>query len=86
MLRTCNNACHMSKMIQIRNVPDDVHRKLKVRAAQEGTTLSDFLLAEIRAAAEQPSMAELLERLASQPAFDPDVSSAELIRRDRDAR
>lgn len=86
MRRTCNNAYHMSKMIQIRNVPDDVHRKLKVRAAQEGTTLSDFLLAEIRAAAEQPSMTELLERLASQPPFDPDVSSAELIRRDRDAR
>ena len=76
----------MSKMIQIRNVPDDVHRKLKVRAAQEGTTLSDFLLAEIRAAAEQPSMTELLERLASQPSFDPEVSSAELVRRDRDAR
>jgi hypothetical protein len=86
MLRTCNNACHMSKMIQIRNVPDDVHRKLKVRAAQEGTTLSDFLLAEIRLAADQPSMTELLERLASQPPFDPGVSSAELIRRHRDAR
>jgi plasmid stability protein len=86
MLSTCNNALHMSKMIQIRNVPDDVHRKLKVRAAQEGTTLSDFLLAEISAAAEQPSMTELLERLASQPPFDTEVSSAELIRRDRDSR
>ena len=86
MLYACNNVSHMSKMIQIRNVPDDVHRKLKVRAAQEGTTLSDFLLAEIRVSAEQPSMTELLERLASQPPFDPDVSSAELIRRDREAR
>ena len=86
MLGTCNNVVHMSKMVQIRNVPDDVHRKLKVRAAQEGTTLSDFLLAEIRAAAEKPSMTELLERLAYQPPFDPEVSSAELIRRDRDAR
>jgi hypothetical protein len=76
----------MSKMIQVRNVPDDVHRKLKVRAAQAGMTLSDFLLAEIRLVVEQPSMEELLERLASQPPFDPEVSSAELIRRDRDSK
>lgn len=86
MFITRSNVRHMSKMIQVRNVPDDVHRKLKVRAAQEGMTLSDFLLAEMRVVAEQPSMEELLERLASQPPFDPDVSSAELIRRDRDAR
>lgn len=47
-------------------------------------TLSDFLLAEMRLVAEQPSMEELLERLALQPPFDPEVSSAELIRRDRE--
>jgi antitoxin FitA len=37
----------MSKMIQIRNVPDELHRTLKVRAAQAGMTLSDYLLSEI---------------------------------------
>jgi len=36
----------MSKMVQIRNVPDTLHRTLKVRAADSGQTLSDYLLAE----------------------------------------
>lgn len=45
----------VSKMIQIRHVPDDVHRELKVRAAQAGMSLSDFLNAELaRLAARRP--------------------------------
>ncbi|MCB1035243.1 MAG: toxin-antitoxin system HicB family antitoxin, partial [Acidobacteria bacterium] len=40
----------MSKMIQLRNVPDDLHRAAKVRAALEGLSLSDYLTAEIRKA------------------------------------
>jgi hypothetical protein len=50
----------MSKMIQIRNVPDDLHRKLKVRAAEAGMTLSDYLLSQT---AEKPTLAEMMERL-----------------------
>jgi plasmid stability protein len=46
----------MSKMIQIRNVPDDLHRILKVRAAREGITLSNYLLSEIELVAEKPTM------------------------------
>jgi plasmid stability protein len=46
----------MTKMIQIRNVPDELHRKLKVRAAQEGMTLSDYLLSEIESVAKKPTM------------------------------
>ena len=46
MLFACEHAHHMSKMVQIRNVPDALHRKLKSRAAESGRTLSDFLLAE----------------------------------------
>ncbi len=42
-------AIDMSKMIQIRNVPDALHRKLKARAALEGMSLSDYLLAEVQA-------------------------------------
>src|SRR5262249_49802893 len=53
----------MSKMIQVRNVPDTVHRTLKARAALAGMSLSDFLLAEIRHLAERPSLEELRERL-----------------------
>ena len=49
----------MPKMIQVRNVPDTVHRTLKARAAMAGMSLSDFLLSEIRQMAERPSMGEL---------------------------
>lgn len=52
----------MSSMIQIRNVPDELHRDLKVRAARTGMTLSDYLLAELRALAVRPTMQEWLAR------------------------
>jgi antitoxin FitA len=50
----------MSSMIQIRNVPDGLHRELKARAALSGQTLSDYLLAELRALAVRPTMQEWL--------------------------
>src|SRR5207245_7671649 len=62
MLRTCRHATRMSKMIQIRNVPDAVHRKIKVRAAQSGMTLSDYLLDEIERLAALPTREEMLAR------------------------
>ena len=58
---------HMSKMIQIRNVPEELHRKLKARAAMEGLSLSDFLLREIIWVSERPSLDELRERLRYRP-------------------
>jgi plasmid stability protein len=57
----------MPKMIQIRNVPDEVHRKLRVRAAAAGLTLSEMLLREARLLAEQPTLEEMRERLARLP-------------------
>lgn len=53
----------MSKMIQIRNVPDDVHRTLKVRAAEAGMSLSDYLKRDLVRAAGQPTWQELEARL-----------------------
>ncbi len=53
----------MSKMIQLRNVPDALHRALKARAALAGMSLSDYLLVEIKEIAERPTLAELRERL-----------------------
>jgi antitoxin FitA len=53
----------MSKIIQLRNVPDALLRTLKARAARAGMSLSDYLLAEIREMAERPTLAELRERL-----------------------
>lgn len=68
----------MSKMIQIRNVPDDVHRRLKIRAAEEGQSLSDYLLSEVAHFAAMPSMAELRERVMCQDRVD--VSPEEIVR------
>jgi antitoxin FitA len=74
----------MAKMIQIRNVPDELHRLLKARAALEGLSLSEYLLAEIRRSAERPTLRELRERLRQRMPVAPDVSPAEVIREQRD--
>jgi plasmid stability protein len=75
----------MSKMIQIRNVPDELHRTLKVRAAKAGMTLSDYLLSEIEQIAEKPTLAEMMERLRSREPVKLDESPDVTIRRLRDA-
>jgi antitoxin FitA len=85
MCSTCFYPFHMSKMIQVRNVPDSLHRTLKARAALAGMSLSDFLLAEFRHLTERPSLAELRERLLHRSPV-PGSSAAEAVRRERDAR
>ena len=86
MCSTCDNVMHMSKMIQIRNVPDELHREAKVRAAKAGMTLSDYLLREIRRSLESPDIEELMERIRSRERIRPSESPAEIIRAERDAR
>ena len=86
MFSTCMYAFHMSKMIQIRNVPDSLHRKLKARAAMEGKSLSDYLIAEIARLAERPTLSELRERLRSRMPVNPRVPPSQAVREDRDAR
>lgn len=76
----------MSRMIQVRNVPDGVHRTLKARAALAGMSLSEFLLAEIRRVAERPTFAELRERLRRRSSVAGQTSAAEAVRRERDSR
>jgi antitoxin FitA len=76
----------MSTMIQIRNVPEALHRKLKSRAALAGMSLSDYLLAELRQLAEWPTPAELRERLAQLSPTNPSPSPEEAIRAERDNR
>lgn len=76
----------MPKMIQLRHVPDDLHRKLKARAALEGLSLSDYLLKEVERAASYPSPAELRERLASRTPFIPRVPPAKAVRDERERR
>lgn len=76
----------MSRMIQVRNVPDTIHRTLKARAAMAGMSLSDFLLSEIRQLAERPTIGELRERLHRREAVSLKVSAARSVREERDAR
>jgi antitoxin FitA len=76
----------MSKMIQLRHVPDALHRKLKARAATEGMSLSDYLVREIKLIAEQPSLEESLAELAKLPPVTWREPIAETIRKMRDSR
>jgi len=72
--------------IQIRNVPDDVHKTLKSRAAMKGMSLSGYLLAELTELAEHPSLEELVARIRSRPMIRPQVSNAVFIREVRAER
>lgn len=76
----------MSKMIQLRNVPDGLHRSLKARAAMAGMSLSDYLLAEIREIAERPTLAELRERLHQRQPVSVQIDTARMVREEREAR
>jgi antitoxin FitA len=76
----------MSKMIQLRNVPDALHRSLKARAAMAGRSLSDYLLAEIKEIAERPTLTELRERLHRRKAVTVEIDTARLVREEREAR
>jgi len=74
----------MTAMIQIRNVPDELHRRLKSRAALAGMSLSDYLLNEIRQVAERPTLDELRARLDLRTRVAPSVAPAEAIRAERE--
>jgi len=74
------------KMIQIRNVPDELHRRLKARAAMEGTSLSDYLRAQMQAIAERPTIAELRQRLESRSRVRSKESAAAAVRAERETR
>jgi antitoxin FitA len=74
----------MDVMIQIRNVPEALHRRLKSRAALAGMSLSDYLLSEIRQVAERPTIDELCARLRVRAETTPSVSPAEAVRAERD--
>jgi plasmid stability protein len=76
----------MSKMIQLRNVPDALHRSLKSRAALAGMSLSDYLLTEIKEIAERPTLAELRDRLRTRKPVTVQLHTARLVREEREAR
>jgi antitoxin FitA len=73
----------MSKMIQIRNVPERLHRRLKSRAAAEGCSLSEYLLKVLEQVVSRPTLQELAERLATRTAVKYKISPAEILRQER---
>lgn len=75
----------MSKMIQLRNVSDDLHKKLKVRAAGNGQSLSDFLISELKILAERATPNEIRERLLSRAPLVVRESPARAVRAERES-
>jgi plasmid stability protein len=73
----------MLKTIQVRNVPDAMHRRLKARAAMAGRSLSAYLLAEIKLIAERPTLAELRRRVRRRTAVAVEIDTARLVREER---
>jgi plasmid stability protein len=76
----------MSKMIQLRHVPDEIHRTLKARAALEGLSLSQYLLSEVRQIAERPTRAEIQARLARRAPVITRETPTRAVRAEREAR
>ncbi len=76
----------MSKMVQIRNMPEKLHRLMKARAAMAGLTLSDYLLREIERVAQYPSVEELRRRLATRRPVESVDSTVGWVREERETR
>lgn len=76
----------MSSMIQVRNVPEELHRRLKARAAMEGLSMSEYVLREVRRALDRPTRQEMIERLRAMPVRRLRRRAAEVIRAERDVR
>ena len=70
-------------MIQVRNVPEEIHRELKVRAARQGVSLSDYVLELARRDVMLPTVEEWMARVESKPRIETDVSIEDIIREHR---
>jgi antitoxin FitA len=77
---------YMNTHIQIRNVPDSLHRKLKVRAAEKNMTLTDYVKQVLEREIQKPTLAEMAERLRKLPAVSTSEEIVAMIREDRDTR
>jgi len=72
------------KTIQVRNVPDDVHRTLRTRAAAAGISLSDFALGELERVAQRPPVSEVLKRVRERAGGADSAAIVAAIREGRD--
>ena len=76
----------MSRMLRIRNVPNDLYARLKARAALAGMSMSDYVLREIRQSLDRPTREEVFARIAELPPIQLDPPPADILREDRDRR
>lgn len=76
----------MNKHVQIREIPEKTHRKLKMRAAEEGLSMSDYLKRLIERDLQRPRWSEIKARMEKLTPVELPESTAEMIRRERDAR
>lgn len=75
-----------TKMVQLRNFPETLHRVVKARAAMAGMSLSDYLINRIKTVEEGPTMEELRERLRKREPVSVAISAADAVRQEREAR
>jgi plasmid stability protein len=80
-----DNVVHMSKMIQIRNVPDDLHRELKLRSAAAGMSMSDYIKRELSLRTGKSTIAEIVARREAQGRRST-ASTQEMVEIIREAR
>lgn len=83
MCPTCNYPVRMSKMLQVRNVPEEIHRTLKARAALAGMSLSEYVLRELTRLTERPTREELRQRLEEREPVRPSRSPADVLAEER---
>lgn len=80
MCCACEHVIHMSIMIQIRNVPESLHREAKARAAREGLSLSDFAKRALEREVARPTLDEVFERIRRLGPVEGEIDAAEIIR------
>lgn len=84
MHNVCNNTLRMGVLVQIRDVPEGVHRVIKARAAASGVSLSEYVRSMLAAAASRPTPEELESRIKARGAVDLPEPSEVAVRRLRD--
>lgn len=72
--------------LQIRDMPDELHRRLKARAAVEGQSMSEYVLRELRRSLDIPTRQEMMERISALDRIEVTESPADAVRAIRDER
>lgn len=73
----------MARMIQVRNVPDRLHRELVRRARARGQTLTDYVQGVLEREVSRPPAEEVFERVAGRAPVDLGRPAAELLAEER---